>query len=187
MSEIQYTTLTDGTPVIGSYDTDGTPFLVKVEAWNGFRISTDGQDFINLDTTGGCCGDMTLPEWGRMKELASTNTVEQLVTIAGRFLASAPGPVEPPFDTEKHPGALEAWNALSRDLQIQFRPLFAHLNLLFQLLNPERKQQLWRAIEAACTNTLSSSDFVDLSERLIQEQIEHNQVARSAAAPTATP
>lgn len=79
----------DGCAVTGNYTEAGTLFSAKV-TWNGLAIYTDGTDYLNLTlgkATGGykeldCVGDMHLWERGKIKELASTDVVEQLIALA---------------------------------------------------------------------------------------------------------
>jgi hypothetical protein len=89
----------DGCAVIGHYS-DETPYELYCASitWNGLHFSTDGTDYINLDLGNaleggvglaaenlqelGGCGDMHLHEWGKVKELAQSDVMEQLIALA---------------------------------------------------------------------------------------------------------
>ena len=70
--------------VTGLYRDDGSLFEAKL-SWNGLLISVLGStDIINVDgfDITDCIGDMTFAMWGKVKELAHTDVVEQLIALA---------------------------------------------------------------------------------------------------------
>lgn len=71
-----------GQPVEGRYS-EGRLYAASV-AWNGTTITTDGETYISIPENDDpqANGDITLPAWGRVKELAQTDIVEQLIGLA---------------------------------------------------------------------------------------------------------
>jgi hypothetical protein len=70
--------------VTGLYRDDGSLFEAKL-SWNGLLISVLGStDIINVDgfDIADCIGDMTFAMWGKVKALAHTDVVEQLMALA---------------------------------------------------------------------------------------------------------
>jgi hypothetical protein len=72
-----------GETVYADYDGEGQLFGADL-AWNGLEIRTDGVQFLELGTGEGTdfYNQMSIQEWGRVKELASTTVVEQLIALA---------------------------------------------------------------------------------------------------------
>lgn len=72
-----------GETVYADYSEDGELFGADLE-WNGLNLRTDGYTYLRLGVGEECefYGDMTLPEWGKVRELASTTVVEQLIALA---------------------------------------------------------------------------------------------------------
>lgn len=88
-----------GCAVTGSYSDDAPHELFSAGMeWNSLTFHTDGTDYINftLGEAGdgykelGCVGDMHLWEWGKIKELAQTDIMEQLIALARAKATYAP-------------------------------------------------------------------------------------------------
>ncbi len=73
----------DGYPVMACYRTEDNALLWANVDWNGHHFSTDGETYINVGAdTSGAVGDMTLHEWGQVRELAQIDIVERFIALA---------------------------------------------------------------------------------------------------------
>jgi hypothetical protein len=74
-----------GEIVTGDYGGDDGRDLFGADLhWNGLNIRTDGVEFLSLGLGEGCDfhDQMSLPEWGKVRELAQTDVIEQLIALA---------------------------------------------------------------------------------------------------------
>lgn len=165
MSETHYATLKDGTPVQGVYDTDGTPAVVSV-IWQGLQIHTDGEGYINLPTDD---GDLTLPQWGAMRELVSAGVVDELVLLAQRFMCSPLGPVEPPHAFADMPELLADWATWPRERQVKLRPIIIQLTQFVDVLSPERGWQFLQTLRAVAKG-VDRATCAQQIDALVQEE-----------------
>lgn len=74
-----------GEIVTGDYGgDDGRDLFGANLHWNGLNLRTDGVGFLELGTGEACdfFNQMTIQEWGRVRELAQTDVIEQLIALA---------------------------------------------------------------------------------------------------------
>lgn len=71
----------DGCPVTATYSMESNTLLFANMDWCGMHLSTDGETFLNTGATGDAVGDVTIQDWGRIRELARTDIVERLITL----------------------------------------------------------------------------------------------------------
>lgn len=73
-----------GCPVLASYCEDGELGIAEME-WQGLKVSTDGNHFINLDQGPyemGFGGDIPIQHWRIVRDLVQCDVIEELTALA---------------------------------------------------------------------------------------------------------
>lgn len=75
----------DGEPVIGTYD-DESNFVFVSATWMEREVVTDGVESVGLPMSGEMTGDMSLAEYGWLKEAIASGMIDRLIRLAHAYV-----------------------------------------------------------------------------------------------------
>lgn len=77
-------TLPDGSPILGSFDTDDQPFTVHATIGGFDVIACDRQIIID---TGPDSIELTLAQWAALRDIAASGAIDKIISSAAAWIA----------------------------------------------------------------------------------------------------